>query len=429
MELIIQITFVYMKNRNAFSLLIGANVISGFAQGISMISIPWYFTQINELSLFGWTYGAITFASIFWSVYAGSLIDRYSRKNLFLLTSVFGGIILLSVSLYGYFHGDLPSFLVLFVFAATICVYNIYYPALYAFGQEISEKENYGKMNSYLEIQGQATTVLSGAIGAILLSGTSGDINFLGMHIHLPFTINMWKMHEIFLMDGITYFIGFVLIWLVKYKPIETLEIHKGKVIERIKMGFNYLRKVPALFVYGSFSNAIFVVLLTEVHLLLPLYVNNHLKEGADVYASAEIYYAFGAMFSGFFIRHIFRKANPVKASVFMLFVTVLLFCTCTFTQNYMIFFFFSAAVGITNAGTRILRITYLFNHIPNNYMGRAGSVFSVLTTTARAMLIALFSISFFSTGNNVIWAYFICGIFVLLCVFPILAKYKELKI
>ena len=47
---------------------------------------------------------------------------------------------------------------VVFVFGITIFNYNIHYPNLYAFGQEITEPKNYGKLNSYIEVQGQVTS-------------------------------------------------------------------------------------------------------------------------------------------------------------------------------------------------------------------------------------------------------------------------------
>ena len=37
-----------MKNSNAIILLFTANIISGLAQGISMIAIPWYFVEIVD---------------------------------------------------------------------------------------------------------------------------------------------------------------------------------------------------------------------------------------------------------------------------------------------------------------------------------------------------------------------------------------------
>ena len=38
-----------MRNKQAITLLFIANIISGFAQGISMIAIPWYFADILKL--------------------------------------------------------------------------------------------------------------------------------------------------------------------------------------------------------------------------------------------------------------------------------------------------------------------------------------------------------------------------------------------
>lgn len=419
-----------MKNKQALSLLLTANIISGFAQGISMLSIPWYFTNILKASsTFSMIYMAITFATIFWSLYAGSLIDRYSRKRIFLIISWTGGIILSFVSIIGFYLGYVPMALIALVFTTTIFIYNIHYPALYAFGQEISERSNYGKMSSYFEIQGQATTVVAGAIGALLLSGTQNKmINLLGIHLTLPFDIKKWELHEIFLMDAITYFIAIVLISLINYIPTETSVIDTGKVKDRIKMGMDYLRKNPLIFIFGNATFSIFVILLIQVHLLLPLYVDRHLEQGADVYASAEIYYAFGALLAGFGIRYMFRKTNSVKAIVLLMVLTTAVLFVCAFTKSVAVFFSFSAIIGLTNAGTRVLRVTYLFNRIPNNMMGRAGSVFQMINILLRSIFLGIFAIPFFSQGSNVTWAYFIGGVFILLSIVPLLAKYKELN-
>ena len=80
------------------------------------------------------------------------------------------------------------------VFGTTMFHYSIHYPNLYAFGQEITEKENYGKLNSYIEIQGQSTSIFAGAFAAILLSGTENQVmNLMGINIPLPFDIIPWK--------------------------------------------------------------------------------------------------------------------------------------------------------------------------------------------------------------------------------------------
>ena len=419
-----------MKNKQALVLLLLANAISGFAQGISMLSIPWYFaSELQQGSTFSIIYSIVTLSTLFWSLYAGSLIDRYPRKNVFLGINIIGGLVLASVAVTGYILGHVPSALVVLVFATTIYIYNIHYPALYAFGQEVSEKGNYGKMNSYFEIQGQATSMVAGAVGAVLLSGTTdGKLNLLGINLHLPFDIEKWDLHDIFLMDACTYIIAIVLISAIRYTPAEALPVHTGSVWKRIKMGWDYLREHPLVFIFGNASFSIFVILLIEVHVLLPLYVSNHLNLGGDVYASAEIYYTFGALFAGLAIRQLFRNSNSVRAIIIMMILTFLVMTWVAFTQSLFVFFAFSVIIGITNAGTRVLRITYLFNHIPNNMMGRTGSVFQGVNILLRVIFSWIFSFAFFVRGSNITWAYFIGSVFILLSVIPLIANYKALQ-
>jgi DHA3 family macrolide efflux protein-like MFS transporter len=418
-----------MKNRSAFHLLLLANAISGFAQGISMLSIPWYFGSVlNQSSVFNISAGFITIATIAWSLYAGTIIDKYPRKNVFLVINTCGSLLLCSVAAVGFMNGHLSPSLVLLVFAGTMFIYSIYYPSLYAFGQEITERENYGKMNSRLEIQAQATSMLAGAAGAILLSGTKNQaINLLGINVPLGFDIRHWELWEIFLLDGSTYLLSIILIALIRYVPAETKIVESGTVIERIKGGFRFLKQNPSLFWFGNASYAIFVILLVEVHLLLSPYVSKHLHADPFVYTSAEIWYAIGALFAGLAIRSLFKSMHTVRAIIILMSITVIGLFITAFTQSIAWFFAFSAIIGITNAGTRILRITYLYKHIPNHIIGRASSVFNVINIALRAMLSFLFAAPLFTSGDHVTYAYFAGGIFVLLWLLPMLFKYRQL--
>ena len=180
-----------MKNKQAIYLLFLANIISGIAQGISMIAIPWYFVKIvSRPDVFANAYLLITFLTLFWGLYAGTLVDRYSRKNLFIIINIVCGILIAGIAFYGIQISFLPDILVLMVFGITIFNYNIHYPNLYAFGQEITEPSNYGKLNSYIEVQGQVTSVLAGAFAAILLTGTTNkSLDIGGLSFSLPFDI------------------------------------------------------------------------------------------------------------------------------------------------------------------------------------------------------------------------------------------------
>lgn len=418
-----------MKNTKALYLLIAANAVSGFAQGISMLAIPWYFSDVlNQSSTFGVIYGATTFLSLFWGLYVGTLVDRYSRKKIFLSLTAVGGTIVTAIALTGFYLGEIPTILAGIVFCATMFIYNVHYPTLYAFGQEITEKKDYGKINSIIEIQGQSTSVLSGAFAAILITGVNTEfLTNLGLNNIFDFNIEPWKLHEIFLLDACTYFVAFTLILLIKYTPVKNYEIDTGHILKRLKQGATFLKNEKLLFYFGICSYAIFAMNLIHIHQLMPIYVSNHLDGTSATYAGSEMLYAFGALFAGIGIRRVFRKTNTVKAIIALMLLSVIVFISLTFTKSSFMLAFVCFVLGLTNAGSRVLRITYLFNHIPNNIIGRTGSVFQTLNVLTRFTFITLFSLTFFATSNNVIWTYFIAGIFILLALIPLLIHYKKL--
>ncbi len=419
-----------MKNKQAIFLLFLANIISGIAQGISMIAIPWYFVKIvSRPEVFANSYLLITFLTLFWGLYAGTLIDRYSRKKLFVIINVVCGILIGAIAFYGNYVSSLPDILVILVFGITIFNYNVHYPNLYAFGQEITEPKNYGKLNSYIEVQGQVTSVLAGAFAAILLTGTNN--NFLeigGLTFFLPINIEAWDIYEIFLLDAATYVAVIFIFMLIRYTPIAKEKIHKDGLFDRLKGGFKYLRDYPIIFVFGLVSYMLFAFTLVEIHVVLPLYVKNFLEMGGNVFASAEIYYSFGAIFSGLLILRLFKKFNTVAGVIILMLIVACAFYLMFIFKILWVFFLGNFLLGITNAGVRILRTTYIFNHVPNNLIGRAGSVFNTLNIVVRMLLIGLFTFSFFQIGDNIRFGYLVGVMMMMLSVVVLTIWYKRIR-
>lgn len=418
-----------MENKRAIGLLFASHVVSSFAQGITMLSIPWYFASIaDESVMFGKVLAVATFISIFWSLLAGTIIDRYPRKTIFWIASAIGFVVLGGAGLYGEMTGEMPLWLVAFIFVFTFFGFNIHYPNLYAFTQQLAAKGDYGRVNSMIEILGQSTNVISGAFGAILLSGTAaGAINLLGLELVLPFEIQRWEIWEIFFLDAATYFLAACIIPFITYKIVDGLPVDMEPLVQRFKRGWRFLKLNKELLVFGLMSYSIFVVLLVEVQFLLPIYVDNHLETGADVYASSEVYFALGSLIAGLLIRRLTRNLAPSKAIILLMLMAGLLFMIMAITKSVNGFYLFSILLGFSNAGARITRVTFLFNHVPNNIIGRANSIFYVYNITSRGILITLFAMSFFSEGNNIIWAYAICGVFILVSVLPLLWVVKRL--
>ena len=418
-----------MKNSNAIILLFTANIISGLAQGISMIAIPWYFVEIvDKQNYFTNSYLIITFLTLFWGLYAGTIIDRYSRKKIFIILNIICGSFIGLIALYGIYSQNISDIFVIAVFMLTIFNYNIHYPNLYALGQEITESKYYGKLNSYIEVQGQVTSVLAGAFAAILLTGTkNGQLSLAGVNFSLPFDIKAWDIYDIFLMDAITYLVVILIFSYLKYQPIVEKNINKENLITRFKQGLKFLKSNNLIFIFGICSYMLFAFTLVEIHIVLPSYVRNFLQKSGDIYASAEIYYSFGAIFSGILIIRLFRNFKILTSVIFLFALVIIMLYFMSEFSLIWIFFIGNFIIGITNAGVRILRTTYLFNNVPNNLIGRVNSVFNSLNIIVRLLLIGILSLPFFDLQDNIRYAYLVGAFLLIISLVILLFYYRKI--
>lgn len=393
-----------MKNRTLPTLFV-ANSISGFAQGITMLSLPWYFTHtLKNPALFGKLYGFITLISIFWILIAGTLIDRYSRKKIFMAMNLVGCIVLITIATIGFSKGGVSDIHAMICFATTIFIFNIHYPNLYTFAQEISLGKNFGRINSAIEIQGQLTNMMSGGFAAMLLAG------YVFQSKYLSFNISPWKLETVLFLNGITYALSFLIISTMKYKPIQHRVIDKSRLVNRLKDGFMFLYKRPYLFLFGLGTLSIFVFTLVHEFYLLSIYIDRFLKSSVSTYALSQFLYASGALFSGLLMNRISKNIHTPLLISILIFLATLLIIGLFFIKFGFYILVFSFLLGILNAGTRILRITYMFHIVPNGIMGRVNSVLAILQTSERMFFIFLLSGVFFTIDDHIKFAYLILG-------------------
>ena len=416
-----------MENKKAIILLFLANSISGVAQGISMLAIPWYFAKQEAMGQFGLVYILTNIIAFLWVPFSGTLIDQFNRKHIFLAITVTVGSILLSVAGLGFLWGSLPWYLVAFIFMLTFFNYNIHYPNLYAFIQEITEDKNYAKITSYIEVQGQVTSMLAGAAGAMLLEGTqNGILNVFGFKLVTNFQIAAWNIHEIFLLDAATYVLAFLIISLIKFTPIAKRSLENGPTLERLKAGWQFLMNNQSVFIFGLASYAIFVTVLLEGFYLGAFYVKNHLDAGGDVYAASDMYYAIGAVLAGAGVHWIFRKTTLPMGVIITTIITSLLFAVLGLSKSIFLFYAMLFILGLTNAGTRVMRTTFLFSKVPNQVYGRITSIFTLGNISFRIFFLGIFSIPFFQAGNHVIYAFLLLSVFLLGAAFVLIKFYRS---
>ena len=107
--------------------------------------------------------------------------------------------------------------------------------------------------------------------------------------------------------------------------------------------------------------------------------------------------------------------------------VVAVAFFLMTIYNVLWIFFLANFFIGITNAGVRILRTTYIFNHVPNNLIGRTNSVLGTLNIVVRMLLIGLFTLPFFQIEANIRFGYFVGLLMMLLSVVILMIWYRRI--
>lgn len=411
-----------MHLRRNLALLFSANTVSNFASGITMLAIPWYLVNLpasenGNFKAIAMMVG-VTFVTLFWGIYAGSLIDRYNRKRIFQILQFSDAVLISGAGLYGHLTGELPFLLIAMVAAVTICSWTLFYPNLYAFCQELVDPKHYKQVNSAIELQGQVTNFMGMLIGPILLAGQlSFDWGFLSAELGF----RQWSLSEIFLLDGGTYLLSASIISLIRYSPGDYINQSAGNLLGRLREGFQFLRQRRPLLLFGIASHNIFFTLLVFIQVGLALYVSGHLgygfKEGAAVFGGFEMLYSGGAVVTGLLgilLARFMQRSNLIKQVIFLLGFAAAIYLTFTLTKNPVLLYLGAFCMGIANSGARILRITYLIRIAPNHIIGRVNTFFGAVNVIFRLSLFLVLLLPFFSApGNapNIIWGILAMGI------------------
>ncbi|MCC5943936.1 MAG: MFS transporter [Bernardetiaceae bacterium] len=396
-----------MPNKSAIVYLFLANALLGMAQGIAMISVPWHFARIGASETFNFYYALITFAMLFWGLFAGSLVDRYPRKLVFLVRNITEGLLIFIIGTIGLVEGGLPSYAILSVFMITMLGYQVHFPNLYAFAQQLVAPEDYSRINSYIEVVGQSALATAGFLGALLLEGFERSM-FLQLgswSFHWTLYVPKLGIEQIFFIDGCAYLLAVIFIIQIRYRPFQVPQIERGPVLRRIKTGFGYLRSNRLLLIFGLSSFSVFISMLVILYGILPMYITNYLASDAQIFGLYRMTMAFGSVISGLLVRQALKYLSIPTAILWAMGIVLISLCFLFFSKAEWILLLAGFVMGFANSSTRIMRLTYILERVPNALVGRVNSVFSMFNVLLRTLLISLLALPFFAIGDNVRYA------------------------
>ena len=388
-----------MKNKKAILYVFLANAISGISQGMMMIAITWYINNtIDQPDLYNALFLGSSILSVFWGPYAGSLIDRYDRRKVMITINILGGLYMMMCASTALVFNEVPVYLVCGIFIMTVVFYNVHFPNLYAFLQEIVPPKHYGKITSAVEIQNQLAFVLSGGLAALLLEGVPVHIlEVLGLQGYAHIMANPIALDKLIFIDGCTYLLGVLLLWKMSYVSLTERDKRAIPMLKRLQDGLIFLRERPLIFVFGYFSHILFASIMVCSFLILPSYIRHVIQEDAAIFGLSEGLFALGAIFAGVLVDRLFRK-NRLLGIILFLVLGATIYAVLYVSQSALVLLVMYLFLGMMNASTRILRTTTLFQLVPNKIIGRTNSFFGVLNTATRIFFIIVLSqLPFFS--------------------------------
>lgn len=376
-----------IKNSN-FRKLFLSNLFSGVGQGMTMIGISWYMVELTGTArLLGSTMIISAILTLLIGPFAGTMIDRFSRKAILQFEQLAGFTVLLTVSVWGWL-GTYSEWMMVFIYLSSIFIFYMHESAQSAFVQEIFEPKLYGSINSFLEIENQTALVLSGALAGILLE--------------------KFGLHVVLILNALAYLLAFLNLLGINYVSTskEKLKLDtRNSWLSMFNESWRFIKRRRGLMIFGVAALIPFITVML-VNLLNPIFVSHSLKADVKIYSLGEVTYSIGALISGICTTIITRKLSSFSymvANYFMMIVALLL--TVTFPKGG-IFLLCSALIGWCNVSTRLIRQNMYMELLPNHLIGRVLSFFKSIGTLLRLLLLALFTIIIDLNGVSV--GYFI---------------------
>lgn len=366
-----------MSANKKLNLLIVANILSSIGSGISGFTIPWLIIKKPGGSEFyGYLFIGITLLTFFLTPYFGAVIDRFSRKILLLMCELISAIMVTIVIAAYLLINNMNYYLLTILTIVSSLYWAMQIPTLTAFTQEIFTKDKYNKINTAMEVQGQAATFISAGLVGIVVG-----------------KVDLWV---VFAIDIISSLIAFGLLQFIPYegrtKVIGQRKPYKSNFSNDLKVCIKYIKSNLALvmFLLCSLTPTIMVLVGNYVN---PVYIYKDLNLQPEIQGYASVIYALSAMSGGIIASFLSSKFGNYF-SLFMTYTLYLLGMVGIVVFNSVIpFLLLRTFAGVGNSGSRVLRKNIMMQAIPNEIIGRINSLINSFSQLGQSILVGIFSL------------------------------------
>ena len=343
-----------------------ADIISGFGVGLTTVGANWYMLQSTHSNkLVGMYLTVNVLAGFLMSPLAGSLTDRFSRKQVILWTFLGRALPMSLIALViGYSGFNLWAMYGLAILTGAGWI--TYMAASRSYVQAVLPEELLGTANSFIEVSLQVGMFAAGAISGIIL-------NYTGFMIILVINIIM-------------FFVAVLLVAAIKADS----PVNKGINEESagFSNGLEYIWKHKSILSMGIIS--ILPLIVTQLfNVSSPDYVSTVLRANSVVYGFVDMGYGIGGLAAGLITGYLINHFKNKNIIVFFFTLATIGLLTLYWTHVIPLTYVCTFSLGLSNSALRVVRVD-------KKFMGRATSIWN-----GTAQLIEVFASTLMGVAND----------------------------
>ncbi|MEI8201726.1 MAG: MFS transporter [Bacteroidota bacterium] len=348
-----------LKNRN-FKFFLAGRVLITLAVQMQAVIVAWQVYSITHdplsLGLIGLS-EAIAFISM--AMFSGWIADKFPRKRIILLSTLFYLFCASSLLLISFQDTENYSRLIVFsiyiVIFITGIVRSFIYPALIALMSQLVPKEQYVYSSSWNSLFWHSAAVGGPAIGGLVYGLTN---------IHYAYSLAI-------LLAGLSFFV-FYQVENIRF----TVSPKSDSFVSEILTGLKFVFKNQI--VLGALSLDMFAVLFGGAVALLPVFASDVLHTGPQGLGLLRAAPAFGAVMMSLFLAYHPPQHNTgikLLIAVAGFGISIILFAI---SRNFLLSFSMLLMSGLFDNISVVIRNTIVQLYTPNEMRGRVASINSV---------------------------------------------------
>ncbi|MGR5288666.1 MFS transporter [Vibrio maritimus] len=321
-------------------LMVIASFLASISVGVTTILVPWMILKDYNPFIFSALATIIGIFIIILLPYLGGGLIKFKSKYLLSCTSYIFCLLLVACYFLNVVGAE-STLLVVIIFAFQQVHFTIFHAAKTTLTKKISNKEQYSRVSTILEMEYQIAACGAGAISI--------------------FALTRFDSYSVLFISGIILLLSGLIFSFVCESECKSSSISKNS-----EGGSNISSNLLIMIVVAANIPFVCVMLLNVIR---PIFIDDVLGRGADVLASSSLLYTLGAIASGFIITFILKFLLDLKLllmisiSMFSL-STLLCFIGGSVIYLYVCSFFWGAINSISkiNSQTITLRETSELN-------------------------------------------------------------------